>query len=106
MGGFKIFAHVLVGIAVVLGFMAIILVFSFYWFVLQKEVQRRDAEERENRERNSETLPLRLVIRRVMFKFVRNCGMRNIIILLLISLMLAYLFSYKTGGLALSWDFV
>ena len=39
-------------------------------------------------------IPLRLAIRRVMFKLVRNCGMRNIIILLLISLMLAYLFSY------------
>ena len=37
---------------------------------------------------------LRLVFRRVMFKLFRYCGMRNMIILLLISLMLAYLFSY------------
>ena len=37
---------------------------------------------------------LRLVFRRVMFKLFRYCGMRNMIILLLISVMLAYLFSY------------
>ena len=37
---------------------------------------------------------LRLVFRRMMFKLFRYCGMRNMIILLLVSLMLAYLFSY------------
>jgi phosphotransferase system glucose/maltose/N-acetylglucosamine-specific IIC component len=46
MDGFKIFANVLVGLSVVLGFMAIILFFIFYWTVLRKEVQRRNAEEK------------------------------------------------------------
>ena len=46
------------------------------------------------REAPKHLVALRLVFRRVMFKLVRNCGMRNMIILLLISLMLAYLFSY------------
>jgi uncharacterized membrane protein len=55
MDGFKIFANVLAGLLVVLGFMAIILVFIFYWFVLRPEVQRRDAEEKE-RKKYAETV--------------------------------------------------
>jgi hypothetical protein len=78
MGVFRIFANVLVGLAVILGFLDIILVFG-------AKAAKAGPEH---------LLLLRLVIRRVMFKLFRNCGMRNMIILLLISLVLAYLFSY------------
>ena len=75
-----IFGEVLVGLLVVLAFSAMILVCIFYWRVLRKA--RRDVENR--------TITLK---RRVMNEFLRRCGIRNMILLLLMGLILSYLFS-------------
>ena len=55
MDGFKIFVHILAGLITLMGLLAIILTFLFFCYVWVPEV-KRNAEERENCKKSSETL--------------------------------------------------